>query len=337
MTPAHHVGIVVIGRNEAPRLRRCLESVRNGTPPVVYVDSGSSDGSADIAERLGVRTIRLTAGPHTAARGRQVGFEELSRRDPALKYVQFVDGDCTLLPGWIERATAFLDAHDDVAVVVGRLREQHARKSLLIRLVDADWDLPTGETDAIGGISLMRAGALRDVGGWRCDLIAGEELDLGARIRDRGGKLHRLPDDMTLHDIGIRNVGELWRRSVRSGFAYAQLALLHGRSRCRRWARRALGNVAYGALLPLLLVVLAPLWWPAAAFIAALYVLLVVRVVHHRLRRGDTLGFALLYALVLLGQKVAGALGTLKLLLNGLSGKRPRIIEYKSAVGSAGS
>ncbi len=39
------LGVVVIGRNEGERLRRCLESVLGATPGVVYVDSGSSDGS----------------------------------------------------------------------------------------------------------------------------------------------------------------------------------------------------------------------------------------------------------------------------------------------------
>jgi len=51
------LGCVSIGRNEGERLRRCLESVRLGTPNIVYVDSGSSDGSIDVARALGCDVV----------------------------------------------------------------------------------------------------------------------------------------------------------------------------------------------------------------------------------------------------------------------------------------
>ena len=54
----HLLSIVVIGRNEGPRLARCLESIRDMCHPdghveLVYVDSGSNDGSAQRAARFG--------------------------------------------------------------------------------------------------------------------------------------------------------------------------------------------------------------------------------------------------------------------------------------------
>ena len=48
------VGIVAIGRNGGERLRRSLESVAGRTEPVVYVDSGSADGSVAVARATGV-------------------------------------------------------------------------------------------------------------------------------------------------------------------------------------------------------------------------------------------------------------------------------------------
>ena len=39
------LGIVAIGRNEGERLRRCLESVVGLGHAIVYVDSGSTDGT----------------------------------------------------------------------------------------------------------------------------------------------------------------------------------------------------------------------------------------------------------------------------------------------------
>ena len=53
------VGVVVIGRNEGERLRRCLVSVRSQADRVVYVDSGSSDGSPHVAAALGVEVVQL--------------------------------------------------------------------------------------------------------------------------------------------------------------------------------------------------------------------------------------------------------------------------------------
>ena len=53
------IGIVVIGRNEGARLRACLDSIVGKTDCIVYVDSASSDGSAELARNLGVETIEL--------------------------------------------------------------------------------------------------------------------------------------------------------------------------------------------------------------------------------------------------------------------------------------
>jgi hypothetical protein len=62
-------GAVVIGRNEGERLKRCLESVIRAANVVVYVDSGSSDGSVAFARGVGVTVVSLDMGrPFTAAR-----------------------------------------------------------------------------------------------------------------------------------------------------------------------------------------------------------------------------------------------------------------------------
>ena len=45
-------GGVVIGRNEGERLKRCLGSLSKRASAVVYVDSGSVDGSAQWAHAI---------------------------------------------------------------------------------------------------------------------------------------------------------------------------------------------------------------------------------------------------------------------------------------------
>ena len=49
------IGVVVIGRNEGERLTTCLASIKYDAACIVYVDSGSADGSAETAERMGFR------------------------------------------------------------------------------------------------------------------------------------------------------------------------------------------------------------------------------------------------------------------------------------------
>src|SRR2546423_8064559 len=96
------VGIIVIGRNEGERLRRCLASVVGKGMPVVYVDSHSADGSPDLARSMGAQVVDLDMSlPFSAARARNTGFERLKEIAPDVDYVQFVDGDCEVIDGWI--------------------------------------------------------------------------------------------------------------------------------------------------------------------------------------------------------------------------------------------
>ena len=60
MTDRVKSGVVVIGRNEGERLKRCLASIlAQHQGPVVYVDSGSSDGSVEHAQSVGVEVVDL--------------------------------------------------------------------------------------------------------------------------------------------------------------------------------------------------------------------------------------------------------------------------------------
>ncbi|MGB0440619.1 MAG: glycosyltransferase family 2 protein, partial [Paracoccaceae bacterium] len=207
------VGAVVIGRNEGQRLIDCLTSMRGQVARIVYVDSGSTDGSQDAATALGAEVVGLdTSVPFTAARARNAGLDHLAAQGRVPGLVQFVDGDCVLDPEWITRAGAFLQDHPEVAVVCGRRRERFPEATVFNRLIDAEWDTPIGEAKACGGDALMRFDALRDAGGYDPGLIAGEEPELCVRLRAAGWKVWRLEAEMTLHDAAISRVGQWWSR-----------------------------------------------------------------------------------------------------------------------------
>jgi GT2 family glycosyltransferase len=272
------IGVVVIGRNEGDRLERCLQSVVGLGVPVVYADSGSSDGSPGRAAARGVDTLALDASaPYTAARGRNAGIAHLARGDGDLEAVQVLDGDCELVPGWLEAAAGFLAAHPDVAIACGRRRERHPDASPWNLVTDVEWDTPPGDVDACGGDALIRLDAWRAVGGYDASLIAGEDPEFCYRVRRIGGRIVRLDREMTLHDAALLRASQWWRRTARGGFAYAALVARHRDAPPARQLRQLRSIAIWGALLPLACVGLA---WPTAgrhprrrrpARVAALY------------------------------------------------------------------
>lgn len=217
------VGFVVIGRNEAARLPTCLASIMVHGYPTVFVDSGSTDGSADLARKMGcsVVELRLEQG-FTAARARNAGFARLRFIDPAITLVQFVDGDCELAKGWPPAAIAALLCDPRIAAVCGRRRERAPDSSPYNRLCDLEWNTSVGDTHSCGGDAMIRADAFAGVGGFRPSLIAGEEPELCFRLRQAGWTIQRIPDEMTLHDAAMSRFGQWWKRNRRNGHAIAE-------------------------------------------------------------------------------------------------------------------
>lgn len=243
--------IVIIGRNEGARLIRCIESARSSGAPVVYVDSGSTDGSVSNAERLGAHVIELDMKvAFTAARARNAGWRAALELVPSCQFVQFVDGDCELRPGWLVHGLCFLEANPEAAVVCGRLRERHPEASIYNLMCDFEWQGEPGEIKACGGIAMMRVEALRQSGGFREGMIAGEEPELCLRLRTEGWKVWRTSDEMAWHDAAILKFSQWWRRAVRGGYAFAEGAHLHGAPPERHWVRETRRALLWGALGP---------------------------------------------------------------------------------------
>ncbi|MCA9261993.1 MAG: glycosyltransferase family 2 protein [Planctomycetales bacterium] len=213
------IGVVAIGRNEGPRLQRCLESLAPLSSPTIYVDSGSTDDSVARAESMNVSVWKLDPQfPFTAARARREGFEKLLSLHPPLKYVFFVDGDCEVDADWLPTALAFLEAHADVAGVCGRRRERHPDQSAYNLSCDLEWDSPIGPCEAMGGDAVYRTAAYVEVGGFDPSVPAGEEPELCGRLRRQGWKLFRLDAPMTIHDAAMTQWKQWWRRQVRTGY-----------------------------------------------------------------------------------------------------------------------
>ncbi len=274
------IAAVVIGRNEGARLIACLDSLSGHAGRVIYVDSGSTDGSPEAAKRLGAEVVPLDMSqPFTAARARNAGLDALADDPP--DYVQLVDGDCVLEPGWIETAQAFLDAHPQAAIACGRRREIHPENSVYNRLCDDEWNTPVGEAEACGGDALARYAALREVGGYNPELIAGEEPDLCLRLRSHGWKIWRLDAEMTAHDAAILRFSQWWKRVSRAGHAFAEGAWLHGRPH-GHWVAETRRALVWGLALPLVTLLALLLFGPWGLLPLALYPLQIARLARAR-------------------------------------------------------
>jgi GT2 family glycosyltransferase len=325
--PLLQVGVVAIGRNEGVRIDTCIRSAVARTALVLYVDSGSTDDSTLLAERAGAQILGLDMSlPFTAARARNQGYRRLRQLAPELSYIQFVDGDCEIEANWIETASAFLDLNQDIAVVCGRRRERFPSRSIYNRLCDIEWDTPIGQAKACGGDALMRADAFEQVAGYRDELIAGEEPELCLRLRTAGWKIWRLDAEMTQHDAAIVRFSQWWRRHVRSGYAFAQGAYLHGRTAERHWVWETLRALFWGATLPIVSLLGLALFGPWGLLPLLIYPLQFVR---RLAQRSEALGTRSQLTFFELLTRFPESSGVFTFMRDLVLGRHGRLIEYK--------
>ncbi len=329
------IGVVAIGRNEGDRLVRCLNSLIAQMPdgvPIVYVDSGSTDGSVAFAESIGVEVVKLDLiVPFTMARGRNAGFQQLIAQIPDLKYVQFIDGDCELVAGWVEVAIAKLEGDSTLAIVCGRRRERFPEQSVYNRLADMEWNTPVGEAEACGGDALMRVEAIRAVGGYNEVLIAGEEPEMCVRLRKLGWKIERIEAEMTLHDAAMSEFRQWWKRSIRGGWAMAAWSDLHGAPPERYMVRENRKHWGWMLGLPLVAIGFAGLTSGLSLLMFFGYPLLGWKIYRYRLSRGDSAADARSYAGFCVLGKVPESIGRLNYWLTKLRGQQATLIEYKQS------
>jgi glycosyltransferase involved in cell wall biosynthesis len=319
-------GVVAIGRNEGERLKQCLRSASKAAL-TVYVDSGSTDDSVKWAADFGAIVVQLDmTRPFTAARARNAGFKRLRELAPDLNYVQFIDGDCELIETWSENAISFLNSHNAVCAALGRRRERHPDQSIYNRLCDREWDIPIGEVTACGGDVMLRTGAFEASGGYLEELIAGEEPELCLRLRAAGWKVWRIAHEMTLHDAAMTHFGQWRRRHIRSGYAFAQGAHLHGKRPERHWVWESRRAILWGMGFPIVSVIAISIFgWPGVV-VLLIYPLQMLR---RMLRMSGPWRSRAQFSFFEVLSRFPEAFGQVKFSCDRLLGRQGRLIEYK--------
>ena len=335
MDAAAGLSVVVIGRNEGVRLERCLRSVSRLNDPgcpveVVYVDSASTDGSVDLAERMGARVIAIRAERTTAALGRNAGW-----RQTHAPFVLFLDGDTTLDPNFVARAMPeFKDP--SVAVVWGNRRETNTSDSIYNQVLDLDWIYAPGLADFCGGDALTRRSTLEQVNGFDESLIAGEEPEMCRRLRAQNHKILHLDVPMTGHDLAITRWQQYWRRANRAGYAYAEVSQRFRGGELPFWEGEVRANRTRALTLLLMPFVGAVTacsirqCWPLGA-LGSVFLLLVLRTSWKARWKSKSVLTLFLYGLHSHLQQIPIFVGQMQFARDKSVGRRRGLIEYKQA------
>lgn len=316
---------VVIGRNEGTRLERCLATLGPQITHLVYVDSGSTDQSVELATQMGAHVVRLdTSTPFTAARARNAGFEALMDiADP--EFVQFIDGDCGVEQGWIAAAQTMLASDPKLGLVTGWRSEIFPDRSVYNKICDWEWRRPAGKIAACGGDMMVRANAFDDAGGFDPRVIAAEDDEFCQRLAAAGWGLTRIPVEMTRHDADMTQFSQWWRRAERSGHGFAQVGDLHpGYFRNER-----IRVIVFGGLLPVLALFGLLVSWKLLLLAALLYGASYARSVRGLERDGIERAVALRLAGLLSLSKLPNMIGFIRYYARKRLGRDMRLIEYK--------
>ncbi len=326
------VGIVVIGKNEGERLRACLASLDIDNYPVIYVDSGSTDNSVAIANGIGAEVIELDMSvPFSAARARNAGYRRLLKNYPQIRFIQFIDGDCTLEEKWITEAIAAFEKDDKLAAVTGHLHEKNPNLTPYNKLCDIEWRSPVGEVASgeFGGIVMLRAKVLQEMGGYDTRLVAGEEPELGARIKLAGYKTKKIDQKMATHDANMTRFSQWWKRAVRFGHAQGLRSRISNTPHSSQDARKIKSTWFWGLLLPLFIIIAAIPSKGLSLLLLGGYLALAYRIFRSRRKAGDTIAESLLYARYTVLGKFANALGLFKFSLGHKFGKNDFVFNKK--------
>jgi GT2 family glycosyltransferase len=271
------------------------------------------------------------ARPFSAGRGRNEGVDDVMRRWPGTEFIQFLDGDCLLNSAFPRQAADFLAREPSCAIVTGHLSERFPERSIYNRLCAVEWKSPPGtikHMNALGGIMMIRVSAFRAVGGFNLRAIAGEEPDLGARLRLAGFSIEKIDCPMAVHDADITSFRQWWTRAVRGGHALAHRYASHGRSPLRDGRREIASDLFWGLALPLTALAF---FWPTrggSILLLAGYGLLGWRIYRRHVRSGFSELDSALVAKFIVYTKFAHVVGFARYIRNRLTGQF-RIIEYK--------
>jgi hypothetical protein len=173
---------------------------------------------------------------------------------------------------------------------------------------------------------MTRARAVEVVGGYRDEVIAGEDDELCVRLRAAGWLIWRLDHNMGMHDAAMTRFGQWWRRTVRSGYAFAQGADMHGAPPERHFVWESRRAWLWGVWLPLVFLMIGLWFGPWGWAIWLVYPLQITRQI---VRTPGSVRDRMVIALFQMLARFPESLGQIRFIWDRLRARHARIIEYK--------
>jgi glycosyltransferase involved in cell wall biosynthesis len=216
------VSIIIKALNEEKRIALAIESALAALGEVdgevIVADGASTDSTVEIARGYPVRIVKLNDIAHrSCGAGAQLGFQYSRGR-----YVYLLDGDMQLHPEFLPAAVRHLEESPTVAGVGGLIVEiSTANMEFKQRANRNERDRQPGQVTRLDCGGLYRRSAIESLGYFTDrNLHAGEEGELGARLRARGWTLERLALRAIDHCGHSCTAYQLLLQRVRSRFAF---------------------------------------------------------------------------------------------------------------------
>ena len=189
------VTVIIPAYNERESIADTITSLQNQTTPpheIIVVDDCSTDGTGEVARRLGATTIRPASNT-----GSKAGAQNFALTRVQTELAIAIDADTTLAPDAIEALLpAFADPRVVAACGVVLPRHVHTlweRGRYVEYLLAFSWYKPIQDYYqkpfiSSGCFSMYRTNALRDSGGWPTRTLA-EDMDLTWRFYEDGHRV----------------------------------------------------------------------------------------------------------------------------------------------------
>ncbi len=230
-----NISIVVIGYNEGKNLERTFNAILNmdfdnSKLELIYVDSGSSDNSIEIAKTFTDKIFVEKENPGPA-RNRNRGMVEASN-----DIIHFIDGDVIIGEKYLKRAVDVINA-GTANGVVGYLKELSNKgwNKILLSYKPKLKEGPVRFTSAGGTYSRK---AILNVNGYDERIKRGEEPELGERFYDAGYKIWYIDEMMGIHNYGVTSFWGVVRRFYIRGEVSTYNFLLPGQTRFFKKAKK---------------------------------------------------------------------------------------------------
>ncbi len=215
------VSIIIKAYNEEHNIVRSIESALKALGAiqgeVILADGASTDRTVELAKAYPIKVVSLH---HPWERSCGIG-PELGFRVASGDFVYILDGDMEMDETFLPKALDVFERNREVGGVGGLIVESEAANlefAARIQRWNAELSSNLRSVECLHCGGLYRREALESVG-YMSDrnLPAFEEYDLGARLREKGWTLLRMPDRAADHyNHQLSTPALLWRR-VRSG------------------------------------------------------------------------------------------------------------------------